>query len=105
MVSLPAAKMKSFLSTSWSSCFICKIPKNMGPWMGMSLGSPLKAVWQFLVSFSSCFVKTELTVPEFMIDLKLLNFQLNSLRIQVKIFLVMGYFIYSKYRIEKFDNF
>ena len=73
--------------------------------MGMSFGSPLKTVWQFLVSFSSCFVKTELTVPEFVIDLKLLNFQLNSLRIQVKIFLVMGYFIYSKYRIEKFDNF
>ena len=50
-------------------------------------------------------VVPELTVPAFVIDLKLLNFQLNSLRMQVKIFLVMGYFIYSKYRIEKFDNF
>lgn len=50
-------------------------------------------------------MNTELTVPAFVIDLKLLNFQLNSLRMQVKIFLVMGYFIYSKYRIEKFDNF
>ena len=45
-------------------------------------------------------MKTELTVPAFVIDLKLLNFQLNSVRIQVKIFLVLGYFIYSKYRMR-----
>lgn len=54
----------------WPSCCICKITNNVGLWMGTSQGAPPppKAEWQLLEAFSSCLVKTELTIPKFVID-------------------------------------